>query len=730
MTVVRTKNAQRRFSAERNEQGVPRVKASNWLDALYGLGYMHAVDRGTQMLFARAVAAGRSAERIADQPELRETDRFFRRTGLYLHLEREVHGMDDNTFSQVTAYCEGVNDGLKGSGRSLPMWATGFHPQPWNQMSVLLIGNLLSFGGLAVSQMENERLLLELIHSSLRDEALRELFAPRLDNADFDLLRQVKMANKLSDDALELITDLPRLAGSNAWAVSGARTATGAPILCGDPHLEINRLPAIWYEAILQWDDQYVMGATLPGCPLFAVARTPRLAWSVTYMKGDTIDYFVEDCRRNEQGAWQYRRDADWLDFQVREELIEGKGAEPDKLLVYSNDLGTIDSDLSKAEPGYHLSVAWTGQDPGYWKAISTWLDMVHCRDASAGLDVARDCPQPTLCWVVADRSGHIGMQGCGRFPQRGKGVSGLYPVPAWDAKYHWQGLLPKEVLPRIYDPPEGFVATANEDINPYSGTTLITQPLPGYRARRIRQRLAELPQATLQDMKDLQYDLYSHQAEDLLAIFLPHLPPSDLRTRLENWDRCYRPTSHEATLFQRLYVNVMVEVFGNEQAIGWRRTLYLVSRMGYSVMVLTAADGVLAQDDSTWWRDRDKGELIRRAAERLTPADDQPWSNVNYFHFTDRFFGSHQVGHILGFNSPRHPMPGCHATVFQGHVLQTAKRESTFAPSYHFITDLGTHHAHSNLPGGPSESRFSRYYKSDVPLWFDAEYKRLEGEA
>jgi penicillin amidase len=101
----------------------------------------------------------------------------------------------------------------------------------------------------------------------------------------------------------------------------------------------------------------------------------------------------------------------------------------------------------------------------------------------------------------------------------------------------------------------------------------------------------------------------------------------------------------------------------------------------------------------------------------------------VNAFHFADRFFGGRQVGRLFGFDSRRYPMPGNHATPFQGHVLQTATRESTFAPSYHFVTDLGADEAWTNLPGGPSESRFSKWYKSDIARWFSGEYKRLQIE-
>ncbi|MBI2477671.1 MAG: penicillin acylase family protein [Planctomycetia bacterium] len=709
----------RRFEAARDENGVPYVRASTWLDALFGLGYMHATDRPTQLLFSRSVASGRAAEEISDTPELLETDRFFRQIGLNLDLETEVRLLEDRTFAQLTAYCEGVNDGLKGSGRSLPMRATGFQPRPWNQQSVLLIGKLLSFGGLAVGQMQNERLLIELIHAGVNDEALRELFAPRLDNVDFAMIRRIKMANQLSDEALEMITDLPRLAGSNAWAVSPKRSATGYALLAADPHLEINRLPAIWYEAVLEWDNQFVMGASLPGCPLFAVARTERLAWGVTYMKGDTSDYFVEDCRLGGASGWQYRRGDDWHDFQLREEKILRKGTQETTLNVYASPQGIIDGDLDEREEGLHLAISWSGMYEGNGTAISSWLDVIASKSTKAAMRVARDCTQPTLCWVFADRDGHIGLQTCGRFPKRGSGQIGLAPTPAWDVANHWQGWVVTERLPSTFDPPEGFLATANEEKNLPGMPLLVTQPLNDYRKRRICERLAELPQATCEDMQELQYDLISLQARDLLAVFLPHLPDGRVKETLSKWDYSYAPNSREASL---------VEVLGHEQGIGWRRMLYICTRAGYSMMILAAADRMLKREASIWWRGRNKGELIRRAGERTESEPDQPWSSVNNFHFTDRFFGNHQVGRILGFNSRHYPMPGNHATPFQGHVLQTATRESTFAPSYHFVTDLGTDEAWTNLPGGPSESRFSKYYKSDVARWFAGEYKRVSG--
>ena len=723
MKPLRIKYARRKFSAARDDNGVPHISASDWPSALYGLGYLHALDRPTQMLFSRAMARGRSAELIADKPELVETDRFFRRVGLDLHLEREIAGLEDRTFSDLTAYCEGVNDGMKRAGRSLPMWAVGFHPHPWDQQSVLLIGNLLNFGGLAVSQQQNERLLLELIQAGVDRDKLRELFSPLLDNADFDLLQRIKIASRLSDEALEVIADLPRLAGSNAWAISPGRSASGNALLACDPHLEVNRLPAIWYEAVLRWDDHYVMGATLPGCPLFAVARTGRMAWGVTYLKGDTCDYFIEECRAGDDG-WQYRRGDEWHDFNVRIEEIGRKGEASQTMLVYYNEVGTLECEPETEAGGLCLSTAWSGNSEGAGQSIATWLRLVASNDTAEAMEVVRECPQPTLCWIFADLDGHIGYQTNGRFPRRPPQYSGILPIPAWDPANHWQGWVATDELPRLYDPPEGYVASANEDINRPGGPPLVTQVLPDYRRRRIDERLTALTRATLADMEDLQYDVISTQARDLLQVFLPHLPEGEIKQRLSAWDCGYDPNSLEATLFQRLYRNVLLEVFG--QGIGWRRMLYLCTRAGFSMMVITCIDRLLQKEKSLWWEGRDKGQLIRIAASKLAGEIDQPWSKTNAFKFTNRYFESEFVGRALGMHTQELPMLGNHATPFQGHLLRAARRETTFAPSYHFVTDLGSIEAWTNLPGGPQESWFSRWYRNDIPRWLAGEYKRL----
>ncbi|MCG8584239.1 MAG: penicillin acylase family protein, partial [Pirellulales bacterium] len=379
--------------------------------------------------------------------------------------------------------------------------------------------------------------------------------------------------------------------------------------------------------------------------------------------------------------------------------------------------------------PGYYLSFAWAGFAEGSGQAIKTWLDVVGCRDTKEAMGVVRDVPTPSLVWVFADADGHIGRQACGWFPKRRRGVSGLVPVPAWDVKNHWQGFLPVDRLPREYDPKCGFVTSANEAVELAGGLQIVTQTVPTYRKRRIDELLAANDQVTIDDMQAMQYDMTSIQARELLPIFLTHMPDGPIKEQLAAWDHRYNPESVEATIFTRLYRNVLLEIFGHEKGIGWLRMLYLCTRVGYSTMVLSLIDRMLAKEHSGWWARHGKGKCIHRAAKALELRKFVPWSETNAFHFVNRFFSPKRVGRVLGFHSPKIAMPGCAATLFQGHLLRAATRETTFAPSYHFVTDLGTHHAHTNLPGGPSESRFSRYYRNDIPLWCSGEYKVLRVE-
>ncbi len=733
MKPVRIKFSRRQLQIFRDEHGVPHIHAQDWEGALYGLGYMHAVDRRTQMVFGRLMAQGRMAQVIANRPELVEMDQFFRRAGLFVGLEEEVAALSRRDRQLLHAYCQGVNDAMQQAGSTLPMWLVGLEPRPWDPQSVLLLGALVNYGALVLGQLRDKRLLVELIQLGAPAPQMRELFEPLLDQADWPLLKQVKLRAPISEHAEQLLALVPSGLGSNAWAVAPSRCAQGGPLLASDPHLEVNRLPAIWYEVVLCWQDQYVLGATLPGTPIVAVGRNAQLAWGVTHYKGEVADYFVEHCRKR-KNAWHYRRGKRWLPFQLRQEVIHRKGDEPLLYRIYYNDLGVLEGDPEHSGEGYYLLEAWTGRAPGTGRSMIHWLHLALAQNSSQAARLVRKIKQPALCWVFADQEGNIALQVNGAFPLRGQGCNGVVPVPAWKSENHWQGLVPEKLLPRARNPRRGFLVAANDPLNPRRGPQLVTSLVHDYRKRRIEELLQQTQQATVEDMQRLQYDVVSLQARELLQVLLPLMPEGEIKKQLSRWDGNYLPESHQATLFTQLYEHLIWELLHRgvrrrrRKRPSWQQLLFAGAHWGFSSVVVVALDRLLKKPHTRhWFRDRQElGTLVARAVKALQQQRARSWGQHNSFRFENRFFDVPWMSRALGFHTGTLPMRGCFATPFQGHLMRLPGRETTFAPSYHFVTDLSTQEAWTNLPGGASESRFSRWYKNGIARWLEGRYKRL----
>ncbi len=210
---------------------------------------------------------------------------------------------------------------------------------------------------------------------------LEELFPGQLGGLDEDLIRQVRLGDRIVPEELWQVPGLPLASASNNWVVAGRKTVSGLPMVCNDPHLQVNRLPAIWYEAVLRWSSggrrRYAMGATMPGTPGVVIGRNPDLAWAVTYAYMDCVDSWVEECRDG-----RYRRGEDWCAFRVREETILRKRKPPVTLRFFENEHGTLDGD--PRVPGYYLATRWSCGEQTGAEALDVLLAIAEARRSSA----------------------------------------------------------------------------------------------------------------------------------------------------------------------------------------------------------------------------------------------------------------------------------------------------------------------------------------------------------
>lgn len=700
----------------RNHHGVPVLHAETFEAMSFGVGYCQAYDRQVQMMLVRELAAGRASEYFDGSDDLIAIDTFMRRIDFGKELDQEVEKISPENKPAVDAYCAGVNRVLDKRWRPLEFWVTGYHPRPWTISDSLITARIMGFVGLAQVQGEFEKFLLQMIQNGIPDAKLKALFPYLTENIDRDLLNQIIIEPDIIPSEL-FSKVLPNIHASNNWAVSGSRTASGKALLASDPHLEINRLPAIWYEMSWHLPDNSLSGVTMPGLPVVVMGRHKSLSWGATYGFMDMIDYFIEDCNDG-----KYRRGRDWKAFTVRKETLKPRKKKSVDLVFYENPHGVLEGDPFK--PGKYLSMAFSARENSGADIFNHLMRLDNIENVQQAQITFRELTVPTFNWLFADSKGDIGYQMNGKMPLRPEGITGLLPIPGWDEKNDWQGFADPAELPTRLNPKEGYMATANNDVNRYGILKPINMAMANYRVDRISERLAESETVNFDYVRSMHYDLFSLQAKRLMPHIAPFLPDTANGTLLREWDMRYTNDSKAAYLFESVYAELIHAVFG-DAGIGRQATGYLLQETSLFITYYGYFDDVLVDTQSPWFEGVNRDELFRKAITNGLQGTPKPYRSTRSFDMDNIFFGGKLPG-FLGFDRRGLTLPGSRATIPQGQIFFVAGRRTSFAPSFRMVADMAGCDLKTNLPGGPSGRRFTKWYDTDLENYFDKEYKTL----
>ena len=697
----------------RDAAGIPQVRATTEADLYRGLGWCHGHDRAIQLVLTRLAGRGRMAEHLRGGEELVEIDRTFRRLGLHVDLADEVAKLEPADAALVAAYCAGVSEALAGR----PAWElrlAGIRTiEPWTAADCVLVSRLAGWVALAQSQGEMEDLLVDLVRAGVGRDLLEELFPDSLDGLDEDLLRRLEPGERLIPDGVRWSTALPRPVASNNWALAPSRTRSGRALLANDPHLEVGRLPAVWQEIGARVGDRWFLGATMPGLPGLLVGRTNDLAWGATYAFMDATDSWIEDCRDG-----RCRRLVDgaetWVPVTTRTETIARRGGDPITLRVFETDRGVLDGDPH--DPGLRRATRWSAGRGSGASSIAAAAAMFRAGDVREGMAAAGGI-ESAFNWVMADRHGAIGLQMSGLCPVRPSGASGLAPLPAWDPDTAWAGWVAPEDLPRVQDPEGGIIVTANHDLGDLGRVRPQNLPMGDSRVTRIRELLEARDDWDVAGVAGVQLDERSPQAERYLAHLRPLLPPGTNGDLLRDWDATFGPDSRAATLFERWYRALIIEVFGG--VLGRDVAHHILEETGVVADFYANLDAILLSERSAWFGGRTREELYAQVALHALAAPTRPWGEHQHVTMRHLLFGG-RLPAALGFDLGPYPLPGSRGTPRQGTVYRSGGRETSFAPSLRLVTDFARDTLHSALAGGPSDRRFSRWYASSLPAWLE----------
>jgi len=701
---------------DRMEGGIPLIKAKNERDVYFGLGVCHGTDRAMQLMLMKILGSGTASKYLDASDEMLEVDQFLRRMNWSNNVSVELDKLDEKENELLQSYCDGVNSIF---AQNIPWefkYLLGVKGFVWTKKDCLLITRMVGFLTLAQSQGEIERLFVEMVQQGIKREFLEELFPNILDDYGETILKQIKLGEKIVPDAVKWNIGVAAFMASNNWVIAGNKTASGLPILACDPHLEINRLPTVWYETAIKFKESYIHGATMPGVPSVVFGRNNHLAWGVTYTFMDASDSWIEKCKDG-----KYLKDDKWHDFRIREEVIERKKGDSIKLVFYENEHGVLDGDPS--QEGYYLCSKWSGDKSGA-NSIKSGFELGRgIKTVKEGMAIAGKV-EGSYSWVFSDTDGNIGFQMSGLMPKRRKGITGFVPAPGWLSENDWQGSCDFKELPRSYNPPEGYIVTANNDLNHLGKVSPINMPMGDFRAKRIEQLIKKSDKHKVTDSQKIQYDTYSLQAELFMPIIKPLLPDSDVAKDLLNWDFCYDVESKGAFMFEMVYRSLFYEVFGD--ALGQELTEFLQNETSTFTDFYQKFDAILLAEKSLWFLGKTREEIFQKAIDTALKINPHKWGDVNQLTLTHLLLGG-KMPKFFGFDIGPFSLPGGRATVHQGQIYNNAGRKTSFAPSFRLVTDMAENALYTNFIGGVSDRRFSKWYNNDFLNWKNGVFRRTE---
>jgi penicillin amidase len=757
----------------RDRLGVPHIFAENDEDLMFGVGYVHAQDRLWQMELSRRAGKGRLSEAFGARTL--DFDKMFRTVGirrLAQSLEKNLH---PESWGLLTAYARGVNFFIGTHKGKLPVEfdILGITPEPWTVEDCLVIVRL---EGWELNMSWWIDLTLADLMNKLGEQKAKEILPTYPENGPVVLPTLLgKKYPFASTDLREIDLAYRKFfgiegmgIGSNSWAVNGAKSVTGKPILANDPHLTLTA-PSRWYEIHMSGGRFDVAGVSIPGVPGIVVGKNRHIAWGLTNGMIDDADFYIE--KMDSLHPNQYFFDGQWRELRVWQEEIPVRGKSPDTLTIRETHRGPIVSDIhsyplfeyevykTQSEKNFPLTFHWTGYEMSDEVRAILLIDKAkNWKEFQEGL---RGFNVPGQNFVYADDQGNIGYWLAALVPIR-KRQKPATLSPGWTKECDWAGFIPFEKLPHVYNPSEHWIATANnkivDDSYPHYLTNLWEPPS---RIIRIEEVLREKGSLSVEDFQSMQKDVVSPHARELVPYILHAFETSDsldvprpegssttgrgagpaneqartALTYLRNWDYTFRQEDVATSIFNVFFVKLLYNIYHDEMGDRLFNNYLLLANIPYRVTSKLLYDSTSVWFDDVGTPEREtRDDIIRKSfldaiAELRNRLGGElktwRWGRLHQVTF------EHVFGHVPGmssvFNIGPFPTGGAGTTINSGEYNLTRPYMQLVGPSMRQIADLSDSTSLLIvITTGESGQPLNQHYDDQTPLWLNGEYHRL----
>ncbi len=727
-----------------DERLVPHVYADNENDAWFIQGYLHAKFRLWQMEFQTYAAGGRLSEIMGDSSNgtnFLKIDKFFRRLGMVYAAENTLHAMEKDLLvkSACDAYTAGVNayiNSLDEKDYPLEYKLLNYKPEQWTNMKSALLIKYMAYdlagheedfektNAKAILTRKQYEQLFPYVEDSMQSiitdplPKLKDLFIPKMPSNVDSLYFNYKTEVAPLDPAIKP----DKNNGSNNWAVAGNKTKSGRPILCSDPHLDLN-LPSLWYEMQVSTPAFDVYGVSLAGAPNILIGFNDNCAWGLTNAERDVKDYY--EIKFRDSTMQEYWFNNEWRKAEMRDEIIKIKNKSSDTEHIAITVLGPVMYDPhypDKLHTNKYYACHWQAYEES--DELGCILKLLRAKKYSDYIDAISTFNCPGQNFVFADKAGDIAIRQAGKFPALWY-RQGDFLMPGTDSSYAWQAYISDSLEPAMHNPERGFVSSANQ--SPYDVKTY-PYYMPGtfflYRSWLINRNLSSMQNITTDDMEKLQTSDYNLLAEKAVPLFLKFVTSSKLDQAelqylqiVSSWNFENDASSVGATIFSVWLDSVISKVYDDEL----QQSSLPVPAVDPPALIknILKDSAALFADNINTPEHETLNDDITDAFKSIVPVLEKAKQDsvLEWAKFKDG-----GINHLLKIPA----FSRLHLNAGGGENIINAFKK-THGPSWRMIVELTDDiNAYGVYPGGQSGNPGSKYYDDFVDTWAAGKYYHI----
>ncbi len=734
----------------RDSNAVAYIVAQDDLDAYFALGYVHAQERLFQMDITRRAGLGRLSEVLGNKTL--PFDKMFRTLDLYRTVKNFYPKIHKEARNVLEAYSKGVNAFIQDAkGKyQVEFDVLGYDPEPWEPEHSLLLVKLMAWE-LNISWWSD--LAFTHLVQKLGLEKAKEIMPSYDENAPTIIPEEVKKFAEIPLDLIQVDREFRKFTGfvgthigSNNWVVNGKLSESGKVLIANDPHLAF-QAPGKWVVVVIRSNELNVEGFTLPGIPGVVIGNNGNVSWVLTNVMTDDCDFYVEKLDSLKQN---YFYNGNWLPLTVREDTIKVKDSSDVVLTVRKTHRGPIVSGIhayNKLFPNEQqnkadLSIRWTAYE--FSDEMYAVYLINRSNNWSQFKEGVRYFTAPGQNFVYGDKDGNIGYI-CGtRLPKR-KFYSPTMVFDGTTDKYDWIGFVPYDEMPKILNPKQNFIASANNKTVKNFKYHISNIWEPPSRIERITELLTSKEKFNVEDFRKFQVDFYSHYAKNITKYILQaykntNVENEEIKLALEllgNWDFVMDEHSQVPTIYAVFFQNLIKNIYQDEMGKNLLMEYVFIANVPYrNIPVL------LEENKSEWFDDINTPEIETRDAiirkslvEAINELSERfgdditfwQWGKLHKVVFKHLFEkASPLVAKVV--NIGPFGIGGDGTTVFNTEYSFTKPYTNKLGPSMRYIYDFAKpDEFHFILTTGQSGNFYSDHYKDMTEKWLNGELITLK---